>query len=327
MSNDLNPIVTYREINKAFNKNEAVMTQAHNEAEASSKNSVEAATRIAALGNALKVLEAADAEANSKVLVSPDHGVASLLQTFLAKKAAEEGSLKPLNADANEAKFDDQDILGWIGSFFTWWKKLKKAKWQTAPTKPEVIPGNLNDFRMALLGDWGTGRYGAPVSANSIENDQKGYDVLIHLGDVYYSGDDDEVKKQFLGFWPRSPKKPNAVNRACNSNHEMYTGGKAYFKHTLPQFAQKASYFALQNDHWILCGLDTAYADKDLAKDQAAWLRQIAQNRGTAGYSSSLTINLFPGSKNSILTWSARPATSCKPERSLDGTGATSIAA
>lgn len=281
MSDDLNPIVTFREINAAFNKNEAVMTQAHNEAEASSKDSVEAATRIAALGNALKVLEAADAEANSKVLVSPDHGVASLLQTFLATKAKEEGKIKPLNADANEAKFDDKDILGWIGSFFTWWKKLKKAKWQTAPATPESIPGNPKDFRMALLGDWGTGRYGAPVSAKSIENDAKGYDVLIHLGDVYYSGDDGEVKKQFLAFWPKSPNKPKAVNRACNSNHEMYTGGKAYFKHTLPKFDQKASNFALQNDHWILCGIDTAYEDKDLAKDQALWLHNIAANRGS----------------------------------------------
>lgn len=281
MSDDLNPIVTFREVNKAFNKNEAVMTRAQNEAESKSKDPVEAATRMAALGNALKVLEAADAEANSKVLVSPDNAVASLLQTFLAAKAAEEGSIKPLNADANEAKFDDKDILGWIGSFFTWWKKLKPAKWQTAPAKPETIPGNSNDFRLAILGDWGTGRYGAPVTAKSIENDQKGYDVLIHLGDVYYSGDDDEVKKQFLAFWPKSPKRPKAVNRACNSNHEMYTGGKAYFKKTLPKFEQKASYFALQNNHWILCGLDTAYADKDLAKDQAAWLRQIAQTRGS----------------------------------------------
>ena len=281
MSDDINPIVTYRQIDKAFNNNEAVMEKAHNEAEASSSDPVEAATRIAALGNALKVLEAADAEANSKVLVSPDHNVASLLQTFLAKKASEEGKIEPLNGDANEAKFDDKDILGWIGSFFTWWKKLKPAKFQTAPPEPEPIPGNPNDFRLAILGDWGTGRYGAPVSANSIENDQKGYDVQIHLGDVYYSGDDDEVEKQFLGFWPKTPKKPKAINRACNSNHEMYTGGKAYFKKTLPKFAQKASYFAVQNNHWILCGLDTAYADKDLAKDQAAWLREIARNRGS----------------------------------------------
>jgi hypothetical protein len=283
---DTTPIVTFRQINKAFNKNhEAVMDKTHNEAAARTKDPVDAATKMAALGNALKILEAADAKAKSKVLVSPDHEVASLLQTFLAMKASEEGKVKPLNAGANEAKFDDQDILGWIGSFFTWWKKIKPAKWQIAPPEPETIPGNPSDFRMAILGDWGTGLYGAPVSAKSIEaeknikKDGSGYKVLMHLGDVYYSGDENEVQKRFLDLWP---KNPNAVSRACNSNHEMYTGGHAYFKKTLPQFGQKASYFALQNKHWILCGIDTAYADKDLAKDQVKWLRQIvAQKEGT----------------------------------------------
>ena len=278
---DSNPLVTFRQINKAFNKNhEAVMSKAHEEAKAKTKDPVEAAGKLAALGNALTVLEAADAQAKSKVLVSPDHRVASLLQTFLAMKASEEGKVKPLHAGANEAKFDDQDVLGWIGSFFTWWKKIKPAKWRVAPAEPEPIPGNLSDFRMALLGDWGTGLYAAPVCAKSIEQDKKGYDVLMHLGDVYYSGDDHEVQKRFLDLWPKSPKKPNAVNRACNSNHEMYTGGHAYFKKTLGQFKQQASYFALQNDHWILCGLDTAYADKDLAKEQAAWLRGIVMKKG-----------------------------------------------
>lgn len=276
---DTNPIVTFRQIDRAFNTNhEAVMDRAHNEAEARTDDPVEAATRIAALGNALKILEAADAEAQSKVLVSPDHLVASLLQTYLAMKASEEGKVEPLHAGANEAKFDDKDILGWIGSFFTWWKKLKPATWKTAPAEPETIPGNPNDFRLGILGDWGTGLYAAPVSAKSIEGDAKGYKLLMHLGDVYYSGDDNEVQKRFLDLWPRNP---NAISRACNSNHEMYTGGRAYFKKTLAKFGQKASYFALQNDHWILCGIDTAYSDKDLAKGQAAWLRSIAKNKGT----------------------------------------------
>lgn len=280
-----NPIVTFRRINQAFNKNhEAVMSKANDEAEARSTDPLEAATKMAALGNALKVLEAADAEANSEVLVSPDHRVASLLQTFLASRAKEEGKVGAMPTGGNEAKFDDKDVLGWIGSFFTWWKKIKPAKWLVAPPEPEPIPGNPKDFRMAVLGDWGTGLYGAPETARSIEaeknipKDGKGYKLLMHLGDVYYSGDEHEIQKQFLDLWP---KNPNAVSRACNSNHEMYTGGHAYFKKTLPKFGQKASHFALQNDHWILCGLDTGYADKDLAKDQAAWLRRIAQNRGT----------------------------------------------
>jgi hypothetical protein len=280
-----NPIVTFRQINRAFNKNhEAVMSKAQNEAEARTTDPIEAATKLAALGNALKVLETADAEANSQVLVSPDHRVASLLQTYLAMKAQEEGKTDAMPAGGNEAKFDDKDVLGWIGSFFTWWKKIKLAKFISAPPDPEPMPGNPSDFRMAVLGDWGTGLYGAPLCAKSIEaekniaKDGKGYKILMHLGDVYYSGDDHEIQKQFLDLWP---KNPNTVSRACNSNHEMYTGGHAYFKKTLPTFGQKASHFAMQNDHWILCGLDTGYADKDLAKDQAAWLRRIAQNRGS----------------------------------------------
>jgi hypothetical protein len=276
MSNP-NPIVTFRQINHAFNSNEAVMNQAHSEAEARTSDPIEAASKLAALGNALKILEAEDAEAQSRVLVSPDHRVAALLQTFLASKSKEEGKVEPLHTGANEAKFDDKDVLGWIGSFFTWWKKIKPAKWQTAPPEPEQLPGVGNDFRMAILGDWGTGLYGAPTSARSIEADAKSYKVLMHLGDVYYSGDDHEIQKQFLDIWP---KVSGAVSRACNSNHEMYTGGHAYFKKTLPQFNQKASYFAFQNDHYIFVGLDTGYADKDLAKDQAQWLRSIAQKRG-----------------------------------------------
>src|SRR4051812_42321380 len=151
MSNP-NPIVTFRQINQAFNSNEAVMDQAHSEAEARTADPLEAASKLAALGNALKVLEAADAEAQSRVLVSPDHHVAALLQTFLASRAKEEGKIEPLHAGANEAKFDDKDVLGWIGSFFTWWKKIKPAKWQAAPPDPEVLPGIGNDFRMAVLG-------------------------------------------------------------------------------------------------------------------------------------------------------------------------------
>ena len=57
-------------------------------------------------------------------------------------------------------------------------------------------------------------------------------------------------------------------------------GGEGYFKVLLPAFGQAASYFALQNDHWILVGLDSAYEDHDLAGNQVAWLEQIVQRAG-----------------------------------------------
>ncbi|MGH9969566.1 MAG: metallophosphoesterase family protein [Pyrinomonadaceae bacterium] len=68
----------------------------------------------------------------------------------------------------------------------------------------------------------------------------------------------------------------------------MYTGGKAYFEQTLTQFGQQASYFAFQNDHWLLVGLDSAYNDPDwkydkarLTNDQVSWLTNLVNSKGT----------------------------------------------
>jgi hypothetical protein len=99
----------------------------------------------------------------------------------------------------------------------------------------------------------------------------------MHLGDVYYSGEDSEMKTRFLDMWPNVQ---GALSRGLNGNHEMYTGGKAYFDAALRHFRQPASYFALQNNHWLLACLDTAYADHDLAGDQASWLTNLIAQAG-----------------------------------------------
>jgi hypothetical protein len=101
--------------------------------------------------------------------------------------------------------------------------------------------------------------------------------LLVHLGDIYYSGDEDEVRDRFLQFWPSAE---GVTSRACNGNHEMYTGGNAYFKQVLPAFQQRASYFAFQNENWLLVGLDTAYEDHDLAGEQVAWLTHLVSKAG-----------------------------------------------
>jgi hypothetical protein len=73
--------------------------------------------------------------------------------------------------------------------------------------------------------------------------------------------------------------------RALNSNHEMYSGGQAYFGATLPTFGQDASYFALQNRHWTLVGLDVAHNDhaineRDFPDQQIHWLNGILAKAG-----------------------------------------------
>jgi hypothetical protein len=60
----------------------------------------------------------------------------------------------------------------------------------------------------------------------------------------------------------------------------MYSGGFAYFEEILPKFKQPSSYFALQNKHWLLVGLDTAHTDHALDPQQVAWLKSIVQKAG-----------------------------------------------
>jgi hypothetical protein len=126
------------------------------------------------------------------------------------------------------------------------------------------------------VGDWGTGLYGAPVSARTIDQ-EGGFDLLIHLGDVYYSGTPNEVKRNFLAFWPTSR---DAVSRAVNSNHEMYSGGEGLYKVTMPAFGQMSTCWAVETDHWILIGLDSAYRDHDLTDDQADWVGRLLVRAG-----------------------------------------------
>jgi hypothetical protein len=76
------------------------------------------------------------------------------------------------------------------------------------------------------------------------------------------------------------PDDAATINRALNGNHEMYSGGFGYFKHILPAFKQDASYFAIQNEHWLLVGLDTAYVDHDIDATQVAWLNVLLQQKG-----------------------------------------------
>lgn len=290
------PIVTFREIRRALRPESTKSVESVTRTTGRVADGPgDAAAMQAAFGHALRVLEAQ--EKVPGVLVSPDHRVASLLQTFLAQRAQEKGVFEDLSTGGKEAKFDEDDWLGWSASFFSWWKGLRPHPWLTTP-EDHAIP---NRARIGILGDWGTGLYGAPVVGRSIDRDPNPYDVLVHLGDVYYSGDDDEVRDRFLAHWP----KRQAIHRACNSNHEMYTGGKAYFGQTLVQFRQSASYFALHNDHFVLAGLDTAYEEKDLACDQVAWLEGLvaaAQGRRVVLFSHHQPYSFFDGGHPRITT-------------------------
>ena len=54
-----------------------------------------------------------------------------------------------------------------------------------------------------LFADWGTGLYGAPAIARSIEGLDH-CEVVLDLGDTYYSREDDEIRDRLIGTRPGS---------------------------------------------------------------------------------------------------------------------------
>lgn len=140
-----------------------------------------------------------------------------------------------------------------------------------------------------MTADWGTGLYGAPKIAEQMRK-VGGYELLMHLGDVYYSGTEEEVQERFLDMWPRDAGKRTI---AVNSNHEMYSGGFGYFKLALPALGQKSSYLAFENKHWLLVVLDTAYVDHDMDNEQVAWLNLVLKQSREANNGQAKKLALF----------------------------------
>jgi Calcineurin-like phosphoesterase len=273
-----NAIVTYRSFGTAFDQLTAQPLAERSAFESTVDPAEETALRTQ-LSAALAALELETNRQGPGMLAAVQNQFASLLQSRMLEEPppGDPTTLsRKSDQDPFEVKYDEHDILGWVGSVFTWWKKIVPEPWRTPGDTPDVI-GKGRRLKVAMVADWGTGLYGAPVCARSIEADPTPFDLLLHLGDVYYSGTQHEVRTRFLDLWPR---KPGALNRACNANHEMYTGGEGYFRAILPAFQQPASYFALQNDDWLLVGLDSAYEDHDLAGDQVGWLERIIQRSG-----------------------------------------------
>ncbi len=171
-------------------------------------------------------------------------------------------------------QYNQLDAL-WILSLYNSFTAPERPDFGTKPCIGELA----SECRIGVLGDWGTGTHNkhGPTPAQNVMTavlDQK-VDILIHLGDVYYSGTPkfhrkhpkflppNEYRDHFLNGWPKG-REPKSFT--LNANHDMYSHGRGYFTDILaadPFKHQNAtSYFLLQNEHWQIFGLDTAYHDK-----------------------------------------------------------------
>ena len=152
---------------------------------------------------------------------------------------------------------------GWTESVAVWLENLLLGKhaFNNVTPNPVLIPDQV---QIAIAGDWGTGEW--RTTSNTAPGTRVGSqiaslrpDLSVHLGDVYYAGSSDEEQHLLVNLWPGGWL--GAVT--MNSNHEMYSGATPYFQVALGspafQIQQQCSFFAFENNAWVIVGLDSAY--------------------------------------------------------------------
>ena len=175
-----------------------------------------------------------------------------------------------------------QGITQYMNSNFGWiWKYLEyvgghKEKFRNYIDNfsnngiYDISPADgASAINISVFGDWATGTKEAWHVADYIE--QAKPDFTVHLGDVYYVGDQAEIEQNCFG---QAKNGYDGVNFpmgkrgsfALNGNHEMYANGVSYFKFLLPRLGmkgsaggQEASYFCLEAEHWRIIAIDTGY--------------------------------------------------------------------
>ncbi len=155
---------------------------------------------------------------------------------------------------------------------------LPYRKWQALGdfVLTDCLP---DDARVALISDWGTGEPRPQALLKAVAALKP--DVVIHLGDIYYSCDTREARAFYDDVRSIFPDGSARVFTLCG-NHDMYAGGEPYYG-LLDRLGQPASFFCLRNAHWQLVAADTGYNDFDPFREGAetTWVRDGTAADGT----------------------------------------------
>ena len=167
-----------------------------------------------------------------------------------------------------------QSPFPWLAKYL---KGIFRGRYKPYPTyaldgRDGVYPihshTHSGEITLSIAGDWGTGTEEAARVAEQMSAFRPDY--TIHLGDVYYVGDEPEVNENFLGI-KASDHTPVQFPRGAvgtltlPGNHELYGGGQPYYTKVVPWGSpepgqlQRAAFFSLESEHWRIIGIDTGY--------------------------------------------------------------------
>jgi len=254
MKISIDPVITSR-INTAWNQ---LTSDQQSQLAPAILNANQQAVSVSQTGNAPSVPAAPHhlMLAHSALKNDPD-GVVSSLEAGVVLDVGPDGVIW------GTGKYEQFDP-GWTEAFAVFLESLLPLIGGKHPfiSTPQTI--QIPDVvQIGLAGDWGTGDWRTPANpapSTDVRNKMALLqpDITIHLGDVYYAGTSDQVQHELVNLWPRG----SIGSLALNSNHEMYSGAKPYFQAMANppfQLQQGCSFFALENNNWIIVGLDSAY--------------------------------------------------------------------
>ena len=152
----------------------------------------------------------------------------------------------------------------------------------SAKAQPYINFQSIDDFviemcfpdnaTIAVIGDWGTGMNAALILLQQIASNFQP-DVLLHLGDIYYSGLPAECKMHFTDLigraWPDGGPRKKPLVFTLDGNHDRYAGSNGGYYDLIKSLntaqgkPQPNSYFAIRNNFWQFVAMDTGYYDAD----------------------------------------------------------------
>jgi hypothetical protein len=150
------------------------------------------------------------------------------------------------------------NVLGWsecVTTYLGFKISLGSLPYRKSQNVVVTIP---DQAKIAIIGDWGTGESIAKNLLQQVASFTP--DILLHLGDIYFAGTQNEANTNFLTICRKA--LGNIPLYSLCGNHDMYSGGDGYYW-LLDQIGQKSSYFCLQNDNWQLLAMDTGYNDRN----------------------------------------------------------------
>jgi len=230
-------------------------------------------------GKAPSVIEGAFDETNLE-----HHAYASSFFFNALNTSAKTKSTVNFSSSIDTWPYSTEDTWNWIiesvnSGYLTW--DYFTGNWMYRDYKSEgggdldysVIDWKLpSNAKIALIGDWGTGNEDAHEFLRALISD--GVDCIIHLGDIYYTGTEEECTDYFFNII-REELGSQVPVFTIPGNHEYYSFGKGFYglidtiNNGIPitNARQEASYFCLKtaDSNYQFLGLDTGY------NDHSAW--------------------------------------------------------